>query len=604
MVWAPGSQENPDPGRLADADVSPSGRADYERRSWVSRSHVLVSVHDYEGYPVRGLDGNGTGVRYLIEGDTFVEGGEIREVCEALGELLLERRGSEGRVRRALRRVDGDFVIAAFHQETGRLTVATDFLGRLPLYVMHASGVSMVSRDVTTVLRYMDGASLDPRGVAEYLSFGFSLGRRTIYEGLERLPPATILRYSPERLVPREWKWGSLRFDRPKRGDRDLDENAEALAARFRDAARMRHGSKTVVSLSGGLDSRSVAAALRAEGESVTAATYLDPDGRAAGDAKIAKKIADCLDLAWRRFDLPEHTERHERDLCAVKAGLNPLSMTYILPYFEAILSAHGPGVTYLTGDGGDKVLPLLTAPRRLGNLDDLVDLIVEKQCVMPPDVAARLAGIGEQKILDTVRDRATSYPEGSWSDRYVHFLVAERAVKFNFEGEDRNRHFFWSSTPFYSGPVFEYAFRCPDSQKAYYRLYREFLRCLSPEVAKIERPAFGGAITDSRHTMLRRIQRFIGRFPAVESVVDDIRSGRSTGPGESRTAAVREWAARNPCDAEPPVDAGMLATIRDENLLGRRESMLLQTVLRGSAVAGGAGTDEEFVNQHYREAK
>ena len=79
------------------------------------------------------------------------------------------------------------------------------------------------------------------------------------------------------------------------------------------------------------------------------------------------------------------------------------------------------------------------------------------------------------------LRDHVSSYPERDFVQKYVHFVTCERIFKWLTEGEDRNRCFFWSATPYSSFEFFESAMRCPDEQKSYYGLYREFLLQLSP---------------------------------------------------------------------------------------------------------------------------
>jgi asparagine synthase (glutamine-hydrolysing) len=65
--------------------------------------------------------------------------------------------------------------------------------------------------------------------------------------------------------------------------------------------------------------------------------------------------------------------------------------------------------------------------------------------------------------------------------------MIYERAFKWLFEGEDRNRFYFWTVAPFYSAVFFQYAMKCPQKQKADFELYREFFRILSPSLASIE---------------------------------------------------------------------------------------------------------------------
>src|SRR5262249_41166088 len=97
--------------------------------------------------------------------------------------------------------------------------------------------------------------------------------------------------------------------------------------------------------------------------------------------------------------------------------------------------------------------------------------------------------------IVNELRDRLTAYPEEQWADRYVHFEIFERAFKWLFEGEDRNRGFFWSTAPFYATPFFLAAMRCGDRHKAHRALYRDFLLEISPAAAEVEYAGIGAPI-------------------------------------------------------------------------------------------------------------
>jgi asparagine synthase (glutamine-hydrolysing) len=60
------------------------------------------------------------------------------------------------------------------------------------------------------------------------------------------------------------------------------------------------------------------------------------------------------------------------------------------------------------------------------------------------------------------------------------------------FEGEDRNRFYFWSVAPFYALPFFRYAMSCPSRDKRDLRLYSAFLRELAPRLLDIPNATMG----------------------------------------------------------------------------------------------------------------
>jgi len=147
-----------------------------------------------------------------------------------------------------------------------------------------------------------------------------------------------------------------------------------------------------------------------------------------------------------------------------------------------------------LTGDGGDKVLPNLR-PTAVADADGAVRQLLRCHRIVPLEQVSALTGVGEVDIVLELRDRLAAYPEECWADRHVHFEICERAFKWLFEGEDRNRGFFWSTTPFYAPPFFRAAMRCGDHHKDYRGLYRDFLLELSPAAAAVEYAGVGAPI-------------------------------------------------------------------------------------------------------------
>lgn len=177
------------------------------------------------------------------------------------------------------------------------------------------------------------------------------------------------------------------------------------------------------------------------------------------------------------------------------KQGLNPLSMSYLIPYLEHVAQCFGRGATFFTGDGGDKVLPDLRSMADIADADHAARELLRRHQIMPLEHVAALTGISQAEIFITLRDRLDAYPEERWIDRCVHFEIFERAFKWLFEGEDRNRGFLWSTTPFYAAPFFAAAMRYGSRHKAHRALYREFLLAISPAAAAVEYAGVGAPI-------------------------------------------------------------------------------------------------------------
>jgi asparagine synthase (glutamine-hydrolysing) len=219
-------------------------------------------------------------------------------------------------------------------------------------------------------------------------------------------------------------------------------------------------------------------------------------------DAKLAKELAQVYRADWKIFYLDSPRGKDFARLLRMKGGLNYLGMSFIVPFFDRVKSVYGSTITYVTGDGGDKLLPDLRPEKPLSTLNDLVAYATANTGGFSLKTAAKLTRLRKDEIVEEIRSHVAHYPEESLAQKYVHFLIYERGFKWLFEGEDRNRCYFWSVAPFYSLEFFKYAMGCPDEQKANYGLYRAFLFRLSPLASQINNSHWNLPISSKSYLM------------------------------------------------------------------------------------------------------
>lgn len=198
------------------------------------------------------------------------------------GELILHayrKWGEESAVR-----IYGDWAFAAWHPQERRLLLARDHHGNTALYY-HAGPRVLAFASSRKALLALNLApmEMDELYLSQVLvSWPGYHGERTIHRPIRRLPPAHCLTVTPDRLdVRRYWRLEEtpeLRL--PKRED-----YAEAFREVFDEAVRcrLRSSGEIAVTLSGGLDSGSVAATaaglLRREGKPLIAFTSVPLSG-------------------------------------------------------------------------------------------------------------------------------------------------------------------------------------------------------------------------------------------------------------------------------------------------------------------------------------
>lgn len=246
----------------------------------------------------------------------------------------------------------GMFAVAIWDGRVGRLVLARDRLGKKPLYWRVAEGRLSYGSELKALL---EDASLprkvDRESLALYLHYQYVPAPRSIFEGVAKLPPATVLTWDGgEPKLERYW--------RPVYGPKTLrdiqDDVAEGLSL-LRESVRLRLRSDVPVGvfLSGGMDS-SVVTALMAESMPEPVRTFsIGFEDEAYNELPYARAVAQYFGTAHTeetvRLDalelLPELGEHFDE----------PFADASALPTFRVSQLAAQQLKVVLTGDGGDE---------------------------------------------------------------------------------------------------------------------------------------------------------------------------------------------------------------------------------------------------------
>lgn len=475
---------------------------DYQAKVLLSNNLYFLGYSAYKEYPIVSFENEEFSI--YLEGQIY--GKDCSAIEADLGTLakyiFSDQIDVTDRIGKCLLTIDGEFVVCICRKNSKQVAIMNDALGRLPLYYYSGGdGKLVVSRELRFVADLSDTMIFDRMAIAQYLLFGYPLGKRTLLENVFRLEPATLIKVD---FGTSKVKIDTLRrfnFENKEHNNIETDQSVDSLVSLFCEACknRAKRSDKIVLALSGGLDSRSVAAGLCKTGTPFSAATRLGFDKKETSEVKIAEELAQELNFDWKLFELEPPKGRDFLRLLRIKSGLNYLGMSFILLFFDKLKQVYGPDISYFTGDGGDKMLPDLSPSKRLKDVNALIGHIISQNHIFSLDDVVAITKIPRNSIIDELKNHVLSYPETAWNQKYVHFFICERGFKWLFEGEDRNRYFFWSTTPFYSVRFFDYAMNIPDSMKSGYKLYGEFLTKLSPQASAIDNVRWKAPIRSGR---------------------------------------------------------------------------------------------------------
>lgn len=465
----------------------------YESRIFVKNDCIMIGCTGYDEYPIRFWESNDCCV--IQEGMIYSR--STNEVETFVSNLVTQNRQSSismDDVKDFLFNSDGEFIIFIYDKLNKDLIILNDSLGRLPLYYFIDDQQFVLSREIKFITNFISHVNLDRLAIAEYLLFGYPLGKRTLVKNVNRFDPAVLFIYnasSGQLIEKKTYVWN---FDNKfSQAAEPIQKHVSTLVKLFRNAIKCRvksqKGFKNLVSLSGGLDSRAIAIALKEIDPKMTSVTFLDHERKNSNDVDVAKEVAKKFNMDWTLFRLEKRRFEDLEHLIELKDGLNYAAMGFILDFFVKIKRQFGNNVVYYTGDGGNYSLYDWSLSE-VKSMDELVDDILEKLGLscggFKMDEVTKLVGISAEQIRKEIVNLLFKYPENDLNQKYYHFIVFERGFKWEFEGEDRNRFYFWSMSPYWSPIFFDYAMKIPLSYVGNQNLRRMFLKKLDKNCLKV----------------------------------------------------------------------------------------------------------------------
>lgn len=234
-----------------------------------------------------------TGVLAALYGELLV-GDELRSAHEgarALIELYL-REGA------TLDVADGWFNAAVWDPRTSALTLFSDRLGEPPLYLARSGSAMVAAGELKALVAAGIDPALDLQAWAEMLAYEHPLGDRTPLVGARALPPASTLTISSDGEESLRERW---RYRLQPEQDGEERELLPEFARLLEDAVARRLDDRTVLALSGGVDSRCLATIVERQAPGTVAVTW---GVRESEDFELGALVAERAGLSHRFLPL------------------------------------------------------------------------------------------------------------------------------------------------------------------------------------------------------------------------------------------------------------------------------------------------------------
>ena len=303
-----------------------------------------------------------------------------------------------------------------------------------------------VTRELKTIVKLEGLQDFDRIGIAQYLMIGNPLGKRTLFENVIRLEPQNLVRISLNSLKVELIEINQFNFENKIHKSKSLNENAKYLTDLLHETCRKMieaFPDKTnVLSLSGGLDSRTVGAALKNENIKFESATILDPAKEGVQDSYYAEIIAKILNSPWQEYKLNYPNGQKAKELIDMCFGGNYLGMTFIIEFYEGLIKKYGRNILYITGETGLDIRNFLPH-RDLNTIEDLIQFILDNKTHMPLDQACELVKVSKELVVSDIRNELLRYPENDLKQKFIHFQFLNYNLNWCIHGVERSRMFF-----------------------------------------------------------------------------------------------------------------------------------------------------------------
>jgi hypothetical protein len=226
----------------------------------------------------------------------------------------------------------GPYNLVLIDRRAEELSILNSREGLRNFFATTSNGLNAYSTNLL-LLAALTGSRPSPDGVRQYLHLNATIGRPTIFHGIERLPPAVLHRHRDDRWsATRLWRIQVSPPDPAVSRPQATRQLMELFLRDFEFTARIDEG-RVVSDLTGGTDSRLVLCCLMEKHSRPVASTA---GGEDFVDVSIARRVASRLsiDHYWYR----PTTLSHDRIARAVELSdgiMSPISLAKELPYYD-----------------------------------------------------------------------------------------------------------------------------------------------------------------------------------------------------------------------------------------------------------------------------
>lgn len=250
-----------------------------------------------------------------------------------------------------LTQLRGMWAFVIWDKQKEELFMSRDRFGEKPLFYEFNNGILSFASNLSGITKLTGSKSLNPNAISELFAYQYISHNHSIYEGLQKLPPASFATVSIEGIqISTYWNVNySEKIDISITEAQDTIENILTHSIEEKLIADVTLG----LFLSGGNDSGIVAAIASKFKKGINSITLSTPENPELDESIYAKQIAQLHGINYHQVDLQMDCINKLPKLLSM---IEPFADSSIIPTTAVSEMARKHLTVVLTGDGGDEI--------------------------------------------------------------------------------------------------------------------------------------------------------------------------------------------------------------------------------------------------------
>ena len=388
-----------------------------------------------------------------------------------------------------VKNLNGSFVFLICDLRENKIIIVNDRYGLRPLYYAINNGKLLFSSEVKAILEDKSfKKELNDETVADFIAFGEILGNKTFFNGVELIPPASVFTYCDGKYSIDQY-WNFVYTPDYTLSKEDI---VDKLLKSFKKAVeiRLKDNYKYGLSLSGGLDSRLIVAAIdKNMRHNITTFTFGPLN---CSDVKIGKKVSSEAGMKHKAVKLtPENIIENAEDVIYLTDGMGFIGFGHNLTDYKGInkyINVVFNGLALdLTLGGSYLNKKILNAK----NDKELFDILYEAMRLFSDEELSNLFNgeyykkVNKFPLLSFTKS-FNKVQENSLGNKRDHFAIQNHVRRWTLMAHIICRNFMEDLIPSFDNNFVDVILKIPPELRISRYIQRELLKRMSPELAKI----------------------------------------------------------------------------------------------------------------------